>query len=188
MKNHSSKNSDDSMGRFLSLVLRHQPEAAHIQLDPHGWTDVDALIKGVCATGRKLTRDDLERIVRENAKQRYSFSQDGTKIRANQGHSIHVDLELSPQIPPAPLYHGTATRFWDNIQEKGLLKMSRQYVHLSSDIKTAVSVGQRHGHPLVLRVDTKKMVQDGYTFYLSENNVWLCEHVPAVYLEKEKDF
>ena len=138
LKKQSFKNTDDAVSRFISLILRHHPEAAHIQIDRHGWADADALIKGTCAAGRYLTREGLERIVREDAKRRYSFSPDGTKIRANQGHSIPVDLELLPQIPPDPLYHGTASRFWGSIQQQGLLKMSRQYVHLSSDIKTAI--------------------------------------------------
>lgn len=186
MKSKSFKNTDNATSRFISLVLRHQPEIIHIRLDRHGWADVDELINGVRTSRRSLTREDLERIVREDAKQRYSFSADGTKIRANQGHSIPVDLELLPRIPPNPLYHGTAARFWDSIQEKGLLKMSRQYVHLSSNVKTAIDVGSRHGAPLVLRIDTERMVRDGHLFYLSENGVWLCEHVPADCLQREE--
>ena len=183
-----SAQNDDALGRLLSYLLRHHPEDAGIQLDSHGWADVDALIHGVSTMGRYLSRADLERIVRENKKRRYSFSPDGKRIRANQGHSIPVDLELLPEIPPDPLYHGTASRFWESIQKQGLLKQSRQSVHLSSDRKTALDVGIRHGIPIILRIHTGKMLKDGFSFYLSENGVWLCESVPAVYLEKEKDF
>lgn len=179
---------DDASGRLLSYILRHHPEAAGVQLDSHGWVDVDVLLHGIHVMGRNLSRTDLERIVRENKKRRYSFSPDGKRIRANQGHSIPVDLELLPEIPPDPLYHGTASRFWESIQLQGLLKQSRQYVHLSSDRKIALDVGKRHGVPIILRIHTGEMLKNGFSFYLSENGVWLCESVPAIYLEKEKDF
>ena len=173
---------DIRLGRFLSLVLRHDPQAAGIQLDEHGWADVQELLDGVRRTGRSIDLETLERIVRENIKQRYSFNEDHSKIRANQGHSISVDVELKQVQPPQLLYHGTADRFVPAIREKGICKMERQYVHLSGDFQTALQVGRRHGRPAVLTVDAAAMAQDGIPFYRSENGVWLCEHVPAAYL------
>lgn len=176
-----SKN-DVKLGRFLSLVLRHDPSAAGITLDENGWVEVDALLAGVKRTGRHIDRQTLERIVRENNKKRYSLSEDGTKIRANQGHSVEVDVELKPQSPPDILYHGTATRFVESILREGLTRQNRQHVHLSAEQGTAVNVGGRHGKPVVLRVDAAAMARDGHTFWLSENGVWLCEAVPPRYL------
>lgn len=172
---------DIKLGRFLSLVLRHQPEAAGIRLDEHGWADVQQLLEGVSKTGRLIDMDTLERIVRENSKQRYRFNEDHTKIRANQGHSLDVDVELKRADPPQYLYHGTAERFLPAIRAQGLMKMSRQYVHLSQSFETALQVGRRHGRPVVLTVDAAAMTRDGAVFYLAENGVWLCEHVPARY-------
>lgn len=172
---------DIKLGRFLSLVLRHDPSAAGISLDEHGWADVDVLLNGVRETGRQIDRETLERIVRENNKQRYSFNADCTKIRANQGHSLQVDVELKEAEPPRYLYHGTAVRFLFAIQTEGIRKMARQYVHLSGDYQTAVSVGRRHGAPVVLRIDAGTMAENGVRFYRSENGVWLCEHVPPEY-------
>ena len=172
---------DVRLGRFLSLVLRHNPQAAGIELDGHGWADVNELLSGVRHTGRRIDKETLERIVRENNKRRYSFNEDHTRIRANQGHSILVDVELKEAEPPAYLYHGTAARFLDAIRREGIRKMTRQYVHLSGDYATAVDVGRRHGQPAVITVDAGAMVRDGIRFYLSENGVWLCEEVPPVY-------
>lgn len=174
--------SDVRLGRFLSLVLRHDPQAAGITLDEHGWADVEALIAGVRATGRAIDRETLERIVRENSKRRYAFNEDHTRIRASQGHSIAVDVELQTARPPEVLYHGTAERFLPAIRREGLRPMGRQYVHLSMDYQTAAAVGRRHGTPAVLSVDAAAMVRDGAVFYLSENGVWLCKAVPARYL------
>lgn len=173
---------DIKLGRFISLVLRHEPEAAGIRLDEHGWADVEELLEGVRGTGRLIDLETLERIVRENNKQRYSFNQDHSKIRANQGHSISVDVELKRAQPPELLYHGTAERFLPSIQEKGICRMERQYVHLSGTFQTALQVGQRHGRPVVLTIDALSMARDGIIFYRSENGVWLCEHVPVKYL------
>lgn len=173
---------DVKLGRFLSLVLRHEPQAAGIQLDEHGWADVEELLNGVRCTGREIDRETLERIVRENNKRRYSFNGDHSKIRANQGHSVPVDVELRQMLPPDSLYHGTAERFLPSIREKGICRMGRQHVHLSGDFQTALQVGRRHGKPVVLMVDAASMVRDGAVFYRSENGVWLCEHVPVRYL------
>ena len=172
---------DIKLGRFLSLVLRHNPDAAGITLDERGWADVAELLDGVRGTGRQIDMETLERIVRENNKQRYAFNADHTKIRANQGHSIQVDIELREAKPPRYLYHGTAERFLLAIQAEGIRKMDRQHVHLSGDYRTALAVGRRHGVPVVLRVDAAAMAQTGATFYRSENGVWLCEYVPSKY-------
>ena len=173
---------DVRLGRFLSLVLRHNPQAAGITLDEHGWADVEALLGGVRRTGRQMDREDLERIVRENSKQRYAFNQDHSKIRANQGHSLPVDVELRRETPPQVINHGTAARFLEAIRREGLRRMSRQYVHLSGDYATALAVGRRHGAPAVLTVDAAAMAAAGFVFYRSENGVWLCAAVPAAYL------
>ena len=177
----SKKQSDESLGRFLSLVLRHQPQAAYITLDRHGWADIEKLLAGCVRAGKSMDRETLERIVRENNKQRYSFNEDHTKIRANQGHSLQVDVELRETKPPRYLYHGTAARFLSAIQAEGIKKMTRQHVHLSGDYQTAVAVGRRHGAPVVLRIDAGAMAQNGVRFYRSENGVWLCEYVPPEY-------
>ena len=177
----NQSNSDVRLGRFLSLVLRHDPHAAGITLDGHGWADVDALLAGVNRTGRKINMDTLERIVRENNKQRYAFNEDHTKIRANQGHSVQVDVELKAAQPPKYLYHGTASRFLPAIQAEGIRKMSRQHVHLSGDFETAMAVGKRHGIPVVITIDAGAMARDGVAFYRSENGVWLCGHVEPKY-------
>lgn len=170
---------DAELGRFLSLVLHHNPLAAGIRLDPNGWADVNELLTGANRSGKRIDREALERIVRENNKRRYSFNEDHTKIRANQGHSIEVVVELRIQTPPRTLYHGTASRFLDSIRQQGITKRNRQHVHLSADIETAVKVGSRHGKAVVLFIDAAAMAKDGYTFYLSENGVWLCDAVPA---------
>lgn len=176
----------DSLSKFLSLVLRHHPEAAFVQLDEHGWADVGELLEGMKKTGRKMNMETLEEIVRTDSKQRYSFNEDKTLIRANQGHSIQVDVELKEQEPPEYLYHGTAVGYYDSIQKQGLKPMSRLYVHLSKDIETAVNVGKRHGKPIVLQVHSGDMYRDGISFYLSENGVWLTKKVAPQYFEPVK--
>lgn len=175
------RGNDVKLGRFLCLVLRHHPEKAGIILDEHGWADVGPLLDGVCSTGRQIDRETLERIVREDNKQRYTFNEDHSRIRANQGHSIQVDVELRKVQPPQYLYHGTATRFLPAIQEEGIKRMNRQYVHLSPDYQTAVAVGHRYGVPVVLRVDAGAMAQNGMAFYRAANGVWLCKYVPPEY-------
>ena len=167
---------------FISLVLRHNPEAAGIRLDSHGWADVDELIKGIKQSGRKINRDILEEIVRTDEKGRYSFDEEKKKIRANQGHSIPVDVELEEKTPPQYLYHGTASRFLNGIFKEGLKPMSRLYVHLSPDKETAKKVGKRHGTVVVLLVDAGKMAEDGLVFFQSANGVWLTKQVLPKYL------
>ena len=172
-----------TVSKYISLILRHKPEVIGIALDSHGWADVDELLAGV---GRQypIDRDMLEEIVRTDNKQRYSFSEDGTKIRANQGHSVPVDVELAAAEPPETLYHGTADRFAASIESRGLIPGSRLYVHLSPDMETAVKVGSRHGKPVVYLVDAGRMSRDGCIFYLSVNGVWLTKEVPAQYLKR----
>lgn len=170
--------------KFLSLILRHKPQLVGLELDEHGWADVEELIRRVNRK-RPLDLPTLEQIVATDEKQRYSFSADGKLIRANQGHSIPVDVELEELEPPEILYHGTARRYGAAITSQGLLKMSRLYVHLSSDVETVEKVGRRHGKPIIFRVESLRMFNDGYKFYRSVNGVWLTEHVPAKYL-KEK--
>lgn len=177
----------DKLSVFISLVLRHKPDAANIILDEHGWANVEELLNGINETGRKIDMDILEKIVVTDKKQRYSFNQDKTLIRANQGHSIPVDVELKEQEPPEFLYHGTATRFLNDILNDGLKPMSRLYVHLSKDIETALKVGKRHGAPVVLKIYSGDMYKDEYKFYLSENGVWLTKNVDVKYFEVMND-
>lgn len=171
--------------RFLCLVLRHKPEAAGITLDEHGWADVEELIAGVNRT-HPLTAELLEEIVRTDDKKRYSFNEDKTLIRANQGHSIPVDVELERREPPAILYHGTGEKYVPLIGRMGLIPKSRLYVHLSADAATARSVGSRHGTPVIYTVDAARMHADGFEFFLSVNGVWLTKHVPCEYLNIEE--
>lgn len=173
----------DKLSVFISLVLRHKPEAAGICLDEHGWADVDELLKGINDTGRTINMDILEEIVRTDNKQRYSFNEDKTLIRANQGHSIPVDVELEEKKPPQYLFHGTAERFLDAIMAEGLKPMSRLYVHLSKDKEMAVKVGKRHGKPVVLKIRAEEMYNDGSKFYLSANGVWLTKTVDRKYID-----
>ena len=169
--------------KFISLILRHKPETIGISLDEHGWADVQELIAGVDRfPGQSLDMETLEEIVRTDAKQRYSFNEDHTLIRANQGHSIQVDVELEEKIPPDVLWHGTGEKFVPSIDAQGLIPKSRLYVHLSSDPETAKVVGSRHGKPVIYQVDCRQMTADGYKFFLSANKVWLTKHVPAKYL------
>lgn len=170
--------------KFMSLILRHKPEAIGIRLDEHGWAKVDELIAGIAKT-RKFNMELLEEIVRTDEKQRYSFSEDKKRIRANQGHSVPVDVELEEAEPPEELWHGTGEKYESSIDAQGLIPKSRLYVHLSKDRETAVKVGQRHGKPVLYIVRSGEMRRDGYRFYLSKNGVWLTKKVPAKYLKKE---
>lgn len=164
--------------KFLSLVLRHQPEKIGITLDRHGWAEVRNILMGM-----NLTMEDLTHIVETDEKQRYSFNEDKTLIRASQGHSIPIDLELEAREPPEFLYHGTVGQFLGSIQKEGLTRQKRQYVHLSPDVETAVKVGRRRGRPVILQVSSGRMHEDGCTFYLSENGVWLTDAVPPEYIK-----
>lgn len=171
------------LGRYVSLILRHKPEVIGITLDEHGWANVDELIAGV-AKNNTFNMEILEEIVRTDNKQRFSFNEDKTRIRANQGHSIPVDVELQEQVPPDMLWHGTGEKYVESIEQEGLIPKSRLYVHLSKDEETATNVGSRHGKPVLFKVNTKQMHEDGYIFYLSVNGVWLTKEVPTKYLEK----
>ena len=174
------------VSKYISLILRHKPEVIGIQLDAHGWADVNALLAGI-SQKYPINRDTLEEIVRSDSKQRYAFNEDRTKIRANQGHSVQVDVELPVTEPPETLYHGTAQRFAASIEAQGLLPRSRLYVHLSPDQETAEKVGRRHGEPVIYLVDAGQMHRDGYLFYMSANGVWLTRAVPVTYLKRLED-
>ena len=172
--------------RFISLILRHKPEVIGITLDEHGWADVDDMIAGINQSGKyKIDRDILDEIVRTDEKQRYSYNEDHTLIRANQGHSIPVDVELEKVEPPEFLYHGTGEKFTASIDKQGLIPKSRLYVHLSPDEETAVKVGRRHGKSVIYLVRAGNMKRDGYAFYRSVNGVWLTKEVPVKYLRKK---
>ncbi len=173
--------------KFISLILRHKPEEIGITLDEHGWANVDELIAGIAKT-QPFDMSILEEIVRTDEKQRYSFNEDKTLIRANQGHSVPVDVELEQTTPPEILYHGTGEKYSASIEKQGLIPKSRLYVHLSSDYDTAVKVGTRHGKPVVYIVDAGEMQKNGYAFYLSVNGVWLTKNVPLQYLKRDSDF
>lgn len=169
--------------KFIALILRHKPEAIGITLDEHGWANVDELVAGI-AKQQPFDRDMLEEIVRPDSKMRYSFNEDHTLIRANQGHSIPVDVELEEKTPPDILWHGTGEKYASSIDAQGLIPKSRLYVHLTADYDTAVKVGSRHGKPVVYTVAAGDMQKDGYHFYQSVNGVWLTKSVPAKFLKK----
>lgn len=170
------------ISKYLSLVLRHQPDVIGLQLDDAGWADVDDLLKRMNAAGRRCTREQLETVVRENDKQRFQFSEDKTRIRAAQGHSIDVELGYEEATPPDTLVHGTPEKFVELIREGGLKKMQRHHVHLHCDKSLASSVGQRRGKPVVLTVDAKAMFEAGHTFFVTPNDVWLTDHVPPEFI------
>ena len=173
----------DKISKFLSYILRHQPEAIGITLDSDGWVNIDNLIMQANQHGEPLTRELIELVVKTNDKKRFTISDDGLKIRAAQGHSTQqVKINHAEQIPPEFLYHGTATRFIDSIKKQGLVAGSRHYVHLSGDEKTAKKVGERHGKPVVLKVNTLQMYQQDFKFYLADNGVWLTNAVPNTFL------
>lgn len=170
------------IGKYISLILRHSPETIGIKLDANGWANTKELIEKCAKKGKRFSMDELEEIVATNEKKRYSFNDDKSMIRANQGHSIKIDLELTAVEPPEFLYHGTADRFYSSIQAEGIKKMSRQHVHLSKDKKTATTVGSRHGKPLILTILAGKMYADGVEFFISENGVWLTDYVDPKYI------
>jgi len=174
----------ETISKFLSFVLRHKPEAIGLMLDSEGWAAIDQLIRLANGHGTKLTRELLLEIVATSDKKRFALSPDSSRIRANQGHSIQVDLNLQPQAPPQVLFHGTATRFESSIRAQGLVAGSRQYVHLSADRSTALQVGRRHGKPLLLEVEALAMSRSGHEFFMSVNGIWLTHAVPANYLRR----
>jgi putative RNA 2'-phosphotransferase len=173
---------DVQLSKFLSLVLRHKPDAIGLALDSQGWAGIDELIEKANAAGTKFDRGALMRVVETSDKKRFSISPDGLCIRAAQGHSVSVELGLSPRQPPPVLYHGTATRFVRSILLQGLTPQARQHVHLSSDEATALRVGERHGKAYIFRVDALAMQAKGFKFYLSDNGVWLTDQVPPEFL------
>ncbi len=168
--------------KFLSLVLRHQPEEIGLKLDREGWAVVDELIARVNQHGVDLDRTVVDEIVESSSKDRFEISPDGDRIRARYGHSLDVDLGYQPQEPPPTLYHGTARRFLESIQQEGLKPQGRSCVHLSSTTESARQVGRRHGKPVILRVDAGRMHEDGFTFYAPSDNIWLAKEVPPEYI------
>jgi putative RNA 2'-phosphotransferase len=179
-----SKEKTTRISKFLSMVLRHKPENVGIVLDENGWTDVRVLLRQLNAHGQDVSLDVLKHVVDTNEKKRFAFNEDFSRIRANQGHSVAVSLDYAPQEPPAALYHGTAEGFVASILATGLNKRSRHHVHLSTDITTATAVGQRQGKPVVFVVSAGEMHKAGFEFFVSDNHVWLTDHVPAAYLKR----
>lgn len=175
------------LGRYISKILRHKPEEIGLTLDAHGWLNVDELIWGINQNGKYIDRDILDEIVATNNKQRFQYNEDHSKIRANQGHSVNVDVGLLQKEPPNILYHGTAKKSLASIKEQGIKKMNRLHVHLSKDVATAAKVGKRHGEPVILILDTQQMVNDGYVFYYSNNGVWLCDDIDYKYVREVID-
>lgn len=176
------KKQQKKFSKFMSLVLRHQPQTAGLQLDDAGWVAVDALLAGMNEAGRRITREQLETVVADNDKQRYQFSEDGTRIRATQGHSVEVDLGYESAMPPEQLAHGTPGRFVEAIRCEGLTKQKRHHVHLHADLDLAASVGQRRGTPVVLLVKARAMADAGHEFFVTPNDVWLTDHVPPEFI------
>ena len=160
-------------------MLRHRPDSIGIQLDSQGWTDVTLLIEKL-----NISQSELEFVVKNNSKSRFSISDDKKSIRANQGHSVKIELGLSSKTPPAKLYHGTTIKNYEKIKKDGLLKMNRNHVHLSSDFETAKQVGSRHGKPIILVIDCEKMTEENIKFYQSDNGVWLTEYVNPKFISQ----
>lgn len=174
-----------AISRYISLILRHKPEVIGITLNEHGWADVNALIRGIRETREPaFSKELLDEIVRTDSKQRYAYNEDHTLIRASQGHSIPVDVELTQAMPPELLWHGTGEKYTASIEKTGLIPKSRLYVHLSKDMDTAIAVGTRHGKPVVYQVSAGRMARAGYAFYLSANGVWLTKEVPTEFFQR----
>jgi putative RNA 2'-phosphotransferase len=170
------------ISKFLSQILRHRPDKIGLSLDENGWADVAELLEKAAEKGTVIDRETLQLVVDTNDKKRFAFSDDGLRIRASQGHSIDIDLDLKPQAPPEILFHGTAESSLKSIRREGLLPMRRQHVHLSKDLETAQKVGGRHGKAVVLTIQTGEMARQRYKFYLSDNGVWLTDSVPAAFI------
>lgn len=177
-----SKEKENQLSKYVSYILRHNPDEIGVQLDEQGWTNVQLFIEK-SQSKYNFNLDDLKQVVRNNNKKRFEFSEDEKKIRAQQGHSVEVDLKLPNVEPPKELYHGTATRFLESIKKEGLKPMSRHDVHLSFNKTTAEKVGERHGKVIVLIIDTEKMYQEGFNFQCTANNVWLTQSVPTKYIK-----
>ncbi|MCI1996891.1 MAG: RNA 2'-phosphotransferase [Clostridium luticellarii] len=171
------------LSKFISLILRHKPQVIGRQIDANGYMSVKELLDGLNDRGYKIDMALLEKIVASDEKQRYSFDNEKVKIRANQGHSIKVDLGLKEIVPPDVLYHGTGKKYLSSILSLGLIRKSRQYVHLSKDYSTAIKVGKRHGDPVVLIIAARQMSEDRFKFYLSKNGIWLTDSVPVKYIK-----
>jgi putative RNA 2'-phosphotransferase len=169
--------------KFLSLILRHEPERVGLKLGEAGWVDVAELLEAINRNGTALTLDQLKHIVATSDKKRFAFSDDGLRIRASQGHSVEVDLQYPPQTPPEILYHGTAERFLDGIRTHGLQRMERHDVHLSAETKVTLQVGGRHGKPVLLIIRAGEMHRAGHVFRCSANGVWLVNSVPPEFIE-----
>ena len=169
--------------KFLSLVLRHEPERIGLKLDTAGWVEVEELLQAMQRHGNPLTFEQLKHVVATNQKKRFAFSEDGRRIRASQGHSIEVELQYPPEVPPERLYHGTATRFLDSIRKDGLKRMQRHDVHLSVEARLGEQVGGRHGKPVVLVIRAGEMHRTGHVFRRAANGVWLVSHVPPQFID-----
>lgn len=177
----------NNISKYISLILRHKPETIGITLDEHGWSSVCELVDGIAKTNEGFNINILKKIVSEDSKQRYSFNEDYSLIRANQGHSINVDVELKEVIPPEYLYHGTGEKYTESIDQNGLIKKSRLYVHLSKDSETAITAGKRHGKPVMYIIFSGEMYRRGFKFFLSENEVYLTDNVPVKYMLKTSE-
>ncbi|MDE7122635.1 MAG: RNA 2'-phosphotransferase [Oscillospiraceae bacterium] len=183
-KKIKDNNSLTNLSKLISLILRHNPQTVGLQLDPDGWVATQALLAGINKTGKyQITMPVLEEVVRIDAKKRYDFNEDHSRIRANYGHSVPVKINYPEKEPPEYLYHGTAERFVDSIREKGILPMNRQYVHLSIDTETASIVGKRHGKLYIFRIPAKEMYRQGHVFYQTYNGIWLADSIPPDFLQ-----
>lgn len=173
---------NEKLSRLLSYVLRHRPDKFGLELAKGGWISVDSVINALRNAGHSVSREDIAQVVETNDKKRFALSEDGTRVRANQGHSLDVELGLQPVSPPERLFHGTIAKALSGIRESGLVPRSRHHVHLSPDVSTATAVGARRGRPIILEVASGAMSEAGLVFYLSENGVWLTDHVPVRYI------
>lgn len=182
MKDDKLSKEEVKISKFVSLVLRHKPENIGLTLSKDGWANVYELIEKIKATGRNIDKDILERVVLYNDKKRFIFNENHTLIRANQGHSINVDLGFEEKEPPEILFHGTSIDNIDSIKQEGINKMNRLHVHLSLTEDIAKKVGERHGKPAIIKINSKQMYEDSIKFYLSENKVWLCDYVDPKYI------